>query len=107
MRVRVGRPGFGTSLSAPVVLLRVRSPLPSGVETPCPNCFRCVQASGRLGQPSSSVLSVYKLSARFGRKRPVFLYVLFVRVLSVSVVSHSSTPWIVALRFLSPWDFPG
>ena len=72
MRVRAGRPGFGTPLSAPVVLLRVRSPLPSAVETPCPNCFLCVQASGRLGQPCTSVLSVYKLSARLGRNPQSF-----------------------------------
>ena len=106
VRVRMGRPGLGTPVSAPVVLLRVRSPLPSGFETPCPNCFRCAQASG-LGQPSTSVLSCYQLSARFGRKPQIFLYVLFVRALSLSFASHSSTPWIVALSFLCPRDFPG
>lgn len=96
-------------LSAPVVLLRVRSPLPSGVETLCPNCFLlCFRLRVVLVSLSSSVLSVYKLSGPLWAKTPgLSVCLVCARALSVSAVSHSSTPWIVALRFLLSMDFPG
>ena len=113
---------FGTPLSAPVVLLRVRSPLPSVLETPCPNCFHCVQAFGRLGHPCTSVLSVYKLSARLGRNPQSFVRLVCARAQSLSCVPLSDPMdcgpqvplslgfprlgYLNGLPFPSPRDFP-